>query len=361
VSEDLTHYDVLGVEPSADKDAIKSAYQDRLGEVQADVAREQATKKPDQGSIDGYRREEASIRSAWQVLSDPYQRGRYDATIELGVGGVADLDDDADGEVAPVGRTRGRDDRATRPVRERPPGLFSTEPLPTPSSWPPGIQPPPPRARVTALAIDMFVLMIIYLAFSIGGAYALEQQYPKETKQIDRVTVCLDRLEVAKDRDSLSLNQIERAESYCSDRAGVSLASASKRESNTKAERIDDALERADKRFDKLRGKTQGFQFLILGALLAGMLGYLVPSSVVSGKTFGKKLMQIRVVNADGSPVGFRGALARYALPVLVVLMLQQLGPIGFGVALFGVLTWPRNPNLQGLHDRLARTFVVDG
>jgi uncharacterized RDD family membrane protein YckC len=246
-------------------------------------------------------------------------------------------------------------------MSERPPGLLSTAPLPTPDSWPPGIQPPPPRARVIALAIDMFVLMVIYIAFSIGGAYALDQQYPKETKQLDRVTVCLDRLEVAKDRESLSLSQIERAETYCSDRAGVDLASASKRESNTKAERIEDALDRADKRYDKVRSKTQGFQFLILGALLVGMLGYLVPSTVISGKTLGKKLMQIRVVNADGSPVRLRGALVRYALPVLVVLMLQPLGPIGFGLALFGVLTWPRNPNLQGMHDRIARTLVVDG
>jgi len=364
VSEDLTHYDVLGVEPSADKDVIRSAYQERLGEVQADVAREQSTKRPDQGSIDGYRREEASIRSAWQVLSDPYQRGRYDATIEMGDGGGAvggDDDGDVDVDAAPVDRGRGRSDRSARPVRERPPGLFSTEPLPTPDSWPPGVRPPPPRARVIALAIDMFVLMFIYLAFSIGGSYVLEERYPKETRQLDRVTLCIDRLDVVSDREPLSLNQIERAETYCSDRAGVTLASASKREANTKSERIDDALDRADKRYDKLRSKTQGFQFLILGVLLAGMLAYLVPSSVVSGKTLGKKLMQIRAVNADGSPLRLRGALARYALPVLVVLMLQPLGPIGFGVALFAVLTWPRNPNLQGIHDRLARTIVVDG
>jgi hypothetical protein len=30
-------------------------------------------------------------------------------------------------------------------------------------------------------------------------------------------------------------------------------------------------------------------------------------------------------------------------------------------VVLFGVLTWPRNANYQGLHDRLAGTIVVDG
>ena len=84
MSEELTHYDVLGVEPTAGKDDIKAAYQERLGEVQADISREQGAKKPDADAIDGFRREEARVRSAWQVLSDPYQRGRYDVTVESG-------------------------------------------------------------------------------------------------------------------------------------------------------------------------------------------------------------------------------------------------------------------------------------
>ncbi|MSO78185.1 MAG: molecular chaperone DnaJ, partial [Acidimicrobiia bacterium] len=40
MSEDLTLYDVLGVDSTVDKDEIKTAYQTRLSEVQADVARE---------------------------------------------------------------------------------------------------------------------------------------------------------------------------------------------------------------------------------------------------------------------------------------------------------------------------------
>lgn len=363
MNEDLTHYDVLGVEPSADKDTIRNAYQTRLTEVQADVQREQAAKKPDQTSIDGYRREEASIRGAWQVLSDPYQRGRYDATIEMGGDVVEDAEaDDEDGAEVEVAESRagGRGRRPRQPI-ERPPSMFSPEPLSTPPSWPPGIQPPPSRARVLAMFIDMVVLMVIFVLYVVGRGYALEERYPRVVDKLDRVTECSDRLDLAKDRDPLSLNRIERVEDFCSERTGVDLASSSRRENFTKEERLDDAIDRADDKYRDLLGKTQGFQLLLLGVLLLAMLGYLVPSSVSSGKTLGKKLMQIRVVNADGSPLRLRGALVRYGLPVLVVLMLQSFGPIGFAIALFGVLTWPRNANIQGLHDRIARTIVVDG
>jgi uncharacterized RDD family membrane protein YckC len=364
VSEDLTHYDVLGVEPSADKDAIRTAYQARLAEVQADVAREQGAKKPDQASIDGYRREEASVRNAWQVLSDPYQRGRYDATIEMGGGVAADEADDGDEVAVDEDRTPARAtarDRRGQPY-ERPPGLFSTEPLPTPSTWPSGVRPPPPRARMLALAIDLFVLIVIFIAYLVGSRAIIDAEYPRVVDKLDRVTECTDRLDLAEDRDPLRLAPIERAETYCSDRAGVKLASESRRADFTKQEGLDDANDRVDERYRDLIGKTQSLQLIMLGVVLLLILLYLVPSTVRSGKTLGKKLMQIRVVNADGSPVRVRGALVRYGLPVLFVLTFQQiLGPISFAIVLFVILSWPRNPNLQGMHDRIARTIVVDG
>jgi len=373
VNEDLTLYDVLGVEASADKDAIKSAYQERLAEVQGDVQREQGTKKPDQGSIDGYRREEASIRGAWQVLSDPYQRGRYDATIEMtGDGSGADDGDDADDDDdAPVpARSNARPsarqpavDRRGRPVRERPPGLFSTEPLPTPSSWPAGLHPPPPRARVLAMLVDMFVLgTIFFVGIFLVAPAVLDQMYPKETHKLELVNDCQDRLAIEQDRDPQSARQIAKAETYCINHGRVTLASASKRENRGKSARIDDDVTRADDRAKDLRGKiapgTYGLQF----GLIALMLLYLVPSSVRTGRTFGKRLFQIRAVQIDGSPLSTRAAIARYGSVVLAAMFLGSfIFPLGFALVLFGVLAWPRNPNLQGLHDRLAKTIVVDG
>lgn len=365
MSEDLTLYDVLGVESTADKDAIKAAYQTRLSEVQGDVAREQGAKKPDQGSIDGYRREEASIRGAWQVLSDPYQRGRYDATMELGGDRDVEIVDDVDdgAPVPPSPAARGQAvDRRGRPIRERPPSIFSAEPLPTPASWPPGVQPPPSRARTIAMGIDILVLMFLYIGLSLLGQSLLDDKYPRVTRQMDLVTECSRRIDVAKDRDPLSISQIQRVEDYCSNRATVDLASASKREKLTKEERLDDVAERANDRYADLRGKTQGFATIVMLGTLFILGLYLIPASAITGRTLGKKLMQIRAVNIDGSPLGFRGAFVRYGLPLLVTMtVLGILGPIGFAIALFGVVTWPRNPNVQGMHDRMAKTIVVDG
>jgi uncharacterized RDD family membrane protein YckC len=97
--------------------------------------------------------------------------------------------------------------------------------------------------------------------------------------------------------------------------------------------------------------------------MLLVMLLYLVPSSIISGRTLGKKLMQVRVVMEDGSPLRASAAFKRYGLPVVAAVLVAQigLGPIGFVLVLFFVLNWPRNANLQGTHDRMAKTIVVDG
>jgi uncharacterized RDD family membrane protein YckC len=362
VSEDLTHYDVLGVPASADKDAIKSAYQTRLSEVQADVQREQGSKKPDQSSLDGYRREEASVRNAWQVLSDPYQRGRYDATIEMVGDGTVD-EADADVDDAPVPARVTATDRRGRPLRERPPGLFSTAPLPVPSSWPAGFNPPPPRARVLAMFIDMTVLaLIFFIGFFVAGPAVIDEMYPKESAKLDLVNECQDRLLLEQDREPRSAVRIARAEDYCINTANVELASASRRENRGKEARLEDDLDRAEDRARDLQGKialgTYGLQF----TLIALMLLYLVPSSARTGKTLGKRLFQIRVVQVDGSPMNTRAAIGRYGIVVLAAMFLGAfIFPLGFALVLFGVLAWQRNPNLQGMHDRMAKTIVVDG
>ena len=81
VDDGRSHYDVLGIEPSADKEQIRAAYQERLDQLRAEQTSQQEAKKPNESAIAASRDEEARLRSAWQVLSDPYQRGRYDATL----------------------------------------------------------------------------------------------------------------------------------------------------------------------------------------------------------------------------------------------------------------------------------------
>jgi uncharacterized RDD family membrane protein YckC len=68
----------------------------------------------------------------------------------------------------------------------------------------------------------------------------------------------------------------------------------------------------------------------------------------LSGKTIGMAVLGIRVVKADGSPIGPRQAVLRtLALPLSFLLL---------GLGFLGILT---NRDRHALHDRLAGTAVV--
>jgi uncharacterized RDD family membrane protein YckC len=147
------HYDLLGVEPDATKDEIRSAYRDRLEELRGRVEKGRSDQ-----ARDGARTETARLNTAWQVLSDPFQRQRYDAAISDGT--AADTTDGTaeEEEAAPVParRRRGlleprsRDDRG-RPQRREPAGVPDAEAAPV-------------GRRLAALAIDLLVMGAVYLA-----------------------------------------------------------------------------------------------------------------------------------------------------------------------------------------------------
>jgi uncharacterized RDD family membrane protein YckC len=68
----------------------------------------------------------------------------------------------------------------------------------------------------------------------------------------------------------------------------------------------------------------------------------------LSGKTIGMALLGIRVVRADGTPIGVRQALIRtVTLPLSI---------IAFGLGFLGILT---NRRRYAWHDRFAKTAVV--
>lgn len=366
MNEGDTHYQVLGVSPGATKDTIRAAYRDQLAEAQADVTREETAKRPSDDAIATARQSEARVRAAWQVLSDPIQRQRYDESHGIDNTGVdldAELSDDelADDEVdytpdrvssRASAREAAREARAQR-MADRPPGLFSVEIPPTPASWPPGFRPPPPRARTMALGIDMFVLIFIVLAQFIVTPIVVEQMKPEQADRLDAITLVLD----GKDGNG-GLNDQRDAADAKTDAKNADTRAAAKAE-----------VKRLDKRINKLEDEQTDLRnevlpitlgFSLLGVLLS--LLYLIPVSVRTGRTFGKRSLQIRAVMADGSPLTLRGALRRYGTPMIIGWMLANIfGPLGYMMVLFGVLTWPRNPNLQGLQDRLAKTIVVDG
>ena len=70
-------YDLLGVDPSADQDTIKKAYRRRARELHPDA-------NPDDPTAEDRFKE---VSRAYEVLSDPDARARYDRFGESGLGG----------------------------------------------------------------------------------------------------------------------------------------------------------------------------------------------------------------------------------------------------------------------------------
>jgi uncharacterized RDD family membrane protein YckC len=77
-------------------------------------------------------------------------------------------------------------------------------------------------------------------------------------------------------------------------------------------------------------------------------VGYFVGFWAWRGQTPGKWLMRIKVVHFDGSPVGWGGALLRYCGYIIsAIIFLIGFFWIGF------------DNRRQGIHDKIAETFVI--
>jgi uncharacterized RDD family membrane protein YckC len=166
VSAELTHYELLGVATDATKDDIRAAYQDKLADVRDHRAHEEASRRPSDDVIRAARDEEARLRAAWQVLSDPVQRQRYDDTAGL-VPDRPSADGDTDPNAETVSDTDDPDDDAdvpaTRDRRRTPPSMVTAEGLEIPSAG----------RRATAAAIDTITLLVLYLVIVYPLIYGL--------------------------------------------------------------------------------------------------------------------------------------------------------------------------------------------
>ena len=77
----VTHYELLGVEPTASHQEIKLAYHRKARRYHPD-----ATPAADTAAAEAARRKMIRINAAWAALSDPARRRAYDA--EIGVHGT---------------------------------------------------------------------------------------------------------------------------------------------------------------------------------------------------------------------------------------------------------------------------------
>ncbi len=328
------YYDLLGLESGADKDAVRSAYRDRL-----------------EGASQS---ERAKLNKAWNVLSDPVQRGRYDDYLKSDdeFGNDDDTDDDefGDDDRAPARTSKaargGVASRGGRPPRERAP---ARPPLDPTIDLPSGMVFAEKRARNMALLFDVSVILIIFLVAQYAGAVLIQNQYPAETKQLDALT---KQIEQADKRQSKAEDAKSKAEK---DKNTEGVAAAEKQ---SKAAKKDS--ENLVEQQTKVQGKLSGPYFVLILVVLMVSLLYVIPMSARTGQTLGKKRQRVRLVRLDGSPPGVWVSLIHYGIPLtFAFLLFGVLGPLALIIGLGMVLWNIRDRNHQGLHDKIAKTIVV--
>jgi curved DNA-binding protein CbpA len=343
------YYELLGVPPDASREEIRAAYRDQVEGL------EQA--------------ERARLNRAWNVLSDPIQRDRYDERRAAAAAGLDTDDEDALPELtdeqraAGSGKTGARTAKASPRERgERPP----PRPRPDPTIvLPDGMEFATPRARGLALAFDVAVVLLILLVCQQFVPRLVDDSYERNT---DRYQEALDRADEAQKREDRANDRRDEAErdlrranrqddeqAAAEARAEIDDARAAARKADNERKREEDLAEKIQR--DELAGPLQ----VATGVAFVLALIYTVPSSALTGQTIGKRLRKIKLVRVDGSKVGWLASFAHYGFPIAIALLLSGfLGPLA-GVAGLAIVLWYlRDRNYQGVHDKLAKTVVVE-
>lgn len=337
-------YALLGVDPDASKDAIRDAYRTRLDALNdADIG----DKVTDEQRA-ANRAERARLNDAWNVLSDPSQRARYDERRAAGDASaevpeiVFDAPPSAAGQAE---RVVGGGPLAQRSRRRVIPLSAGTTLADT-------------RPRLLGMVFDLTVVIFLVFVCQLGSRPIIESRYSAETARVEAAraerTDASEALSEAQDARSAAERDLAKAkgtEAKAQAQEELDAAEAAERAA-TKAD------EQAAKRLEKAQAALQGPGTMVLVASALVALLYLVPSTAITGRTLGMRLRGTKVVRIDGSPATWGSAFIRFLIPVAVTTSLFFSLP-GLLLGLGSVLFWLWDPNRQGLHDRLARTLVV--
>jgi curved DNA-binding protein CbpA len=382
------HYEELGVEPTASKDDIREAHRARLADLEAARERKGVT----EAQLQANREEAARVRGAWNVLSDPMQRQRYDQQLmderageAVASSDVEIVDDDAAAAPQPTGWRKLLGPPPAKPAaagaaaagtsgakgaanRKPQPPANPNRPAPT-VELPAGMAIAETRSRGMALLFDLAICMIVYTAVMFLVPGLVKSGYTDIVDQSQKITDVKNSQQSVIDAQK-SLNEAKSASDKKSAQSDLTsaqkdLKSAEKSARDAKAtdkqlatnlsgkQRVD-AL---DKESKKLSDSVKTATLVATGTVVVIVLLYLVPLTAMKGWTMGMRNRRIRVVRVDGSKCGWYAAFTRFAIPVLIAVALSiPVGPVvGLGLVLWGY----RDKNGQGVHDKLARTLVV--
>jgi uncharacterized RDD family membrane protein YckC len=315
------------------------------------------------------------------VLSDPFQRQRYDAQISAG----SDSGDEPGSDVELVDADSGAASSAAAqptgwrkllaPPPPKDPGggangngngtrngngktaaggsrgtTRNGRPRPDPTLvLPEGMRIAEPRTRGMALLFDLSILIVVFFAVSLIVPRLIQSDYQDIQDRITNVSSLKDKKQSLADakgaKDKASANKdYKNAQKDAAD-AGVPQS------------RLGDTSKQLDKYSNSLSDKIKTTGYITTGLTFVLALAYLVPLTALKGRTLGMRGRKIKVVRVDGSPVGWYAAFTRYAIPILLALAIPSFGVIlGLGMVAWGYF----DKNGQGIHDKLARTVIVD-
>ena len=325
------YYAIIGVDEDASVEDIRSAYRERKNAL---------------GNANGGSKGEAAkLNKAWNVLSDPYQRGRYDEQRTTAVDDV-DVDDDAAVEPVANGARRSPAKRAGNapPRRGREPGPPTIAP-------PAGTRYPSTKQRIIAMVIDLLVLLVVFIGLQLGAASLARSQKPDVVKQVDAY--------------NKQITDLQNQKNDAQKKADADKQANNSAQQQTDQKKVDDLnqtiKDTTSKRDTEARKLNPYYVWALSLACIVGLL-YLAVPTALTGRTLGKWRQHLKIVRENGDPVGWSGSFLRWG-PVVGVtfalIFLLQMSPLGAVIVLFGVTLWIRNPNHQGLHDRIAHTIVV--
>ena len=338
------YYRLLGVQSDDARETIRDAYRAKKAELDAagtDDARSRASK----------------LNRAWNVLSDEVQRGRYDDQLaEAKAEGPIEEADDFEPEPEIVtGRGRNARGRGDRPVRQ--PIAQQAEVG--------GVLLASNKDRGFALAIDAFLVFVLTMVAPILIA-------PKVVSDDMRTTYCIEKYS-----DKNALECQAEINDDLSDKKGdlddAKDAFTDGENDNVGAAELDllkdkrDALQREyDALVDEYEALGEEIQPLMLslfgGGYFVSFLVLAVPT-LITGKTPGKALRRVHLIGEDGQRARPRATLVRYGVVLgtmtVGALFLGQLAQFIPLVWMFGVTSFARNPQRQGWHDRIAKTYVA--
>ena len=382
------YYEELGIEPGASRDEIREAHRQRVADLEAAREKKGVTESQLQANRDAV----ARVRAAWNVLSDPFQRQRYDAQLasESEPGSEVEIvDDDATPQAGSDQQLTGwRKLLAPPPPKEGGAGSgnrngtggtaqSNRRPRPEPTvELPPGMTLAEPRVRGMALLFDLSILIVIFFAVNLLVPNLVQSDYRDINDRIAKVNDLKSAREDLNDAQQ-SVNSAQKAVDNAKSASATKSAQSDLKSAQSDLKdaqkdyrdaqkdaadkdvpraRLDDTPKQLQKYSDKLADDVRGTTFIMYGVVFVLAMLYLVPITARKGYTLGMRNRRLRIVRVDGSPVGWYGAFTHFALPILLAIAIPTFGVVlGLGMVAWGYF----DRNGQGIHDKLARTLVV--